>query len=323
MKTDRAALGRALIIANPAAHSGEAGAAAERLQRFLDCSGACAAGSRLVYTERPRHATELARASAGFDTVLALGGDGVVNEVASGLMDLPGQGRPRLGVVPVGSGNDYARTLGIPHGGKLDAGWLLSCTPEPVDVGRIELLDDGGQGGAPRYFVETFSVGLDAAIALGTQELRESTPLTGTALYLASSLSVLGARYRRYPARVSIDGAEPEARDLLLMAVQLGPTYGSGFRSCPEADPADGLFDTCYAAGRIPRAAAVPVFLRAKGGHHTGSRLVTMGRARRVEFWFDGDDYPIQADGELVRASHVAVEVVPGALTVLRPRSAS
>ena len=104
--------GRTLIIANPAAQSGAAHEVAERLQRFLDMT-ARASQFDLVLTERMGHAKELAAQATGYRTVIALGGDGVIHEVVNGLMKQEEDARPALAVLPVGSGNDFAQTLGI------------------------------------------------------------------------------------------------------------------------------------------------------------------------------------------------------------------
>ena len=104
--------GRTLIIANPAAQSGAAREVAERLQRFLDMT-ARSSQFDLVLTERMGHAKELAARAQGYRTVIALGGDGVIHEVVNGLMTQDGAVRPALAVLPVGSGNDFAQTLGI------------------------------------------------------------------------------------------------------------------------------------------------------------------------------------------------------------------
>ena len=104
--------GRTLIIANPAAQSGAAREVAERLQRFLDMT-ARSSQFDLVLTERMGHAKELTAQAQGYRTVIALGGDGVIHEVANGLMKQDEAVRPALAVLPVGSGNDFAQTLGI------------------------------------------------------------------------------------------------------------------------------------------------------------------------------------------------------------------
>ena len=324
-------LGRTLIIANPAAQSGYGEVIAERLQRFLRMYFHDLGTFDLVRTERPRHAVELAAGARGFDTVLALGGDGVIHEVANGLMQQPEGKRPALGLVPVGSGNDYARTLGIDdwRGEHFDR--LLLCERVRMDVGRVHGFcgTDGGDNAAEpageftEYFVETCSFGLDAAIAHGTVELRRKTGLRGALLYGASGLDQFGLRFRHFPARVKLDGRDLGRLRALLFAMQIGPTYGSGFRVCPEADPRDGLLDICYARGAIPRAVALPAFLSAKDGHHTGLPFIHMEQARRVELEFERPDTPIQTDGERICATRMTVECLPQALTVLKPMHAA
>ena len=314
-------LGRTLIIANPAAQSGYGEVIAGRLQRFLRMYFHDLGTFDLVRTERPRHAVDLAAAARGFDTVLALGGDGVIHEVANGLMQQPEGERPALGLLPVGSGNDYARTLGIDdwRGEHFDR--LLLCERVRMDVGRLHGFTgaDDAAGELTEYFVETCSFGLDAAIAHGTVALRKKTGLRGALLYGASGLDQFGLRFRHFPARVKLDGRDLGRIRALLFAMQIGPTYGSGFRVCPEADPRDGLLDICYAHGAIPRAVALPAFLSAKDGHHTRLPFIHMERARRVELAFERPDTPIQTDGERIRATHMTVECLPQALTVLRP----
>lgn len=318
---DIADFGHTLIIANPAAQSGAAREVAERLQRFLTLTSH--AGSFTVaFTEWPRHATDLARAAHGYDTVIALGGDGVIHEVVNGLMQIEAGMRPALGVLPVGSGNDFAQTLGIQDFSGQDFGSLLSCELRTQDAGRIRIWNPAqGSGTAEvEYFDETLSIGLDAAIGLGTASLRYKTGLTGAALYTLSGLEQFGLRYRDFPMALSVDGSPAERVRAIIMAIQLGPTYGSGFRICPDADPADGLLDICYACGPVPRAIALPMFLSAKNGHHTKLPPVRSRRARHVELTFEAPGYPIQADGERIEATRIEIDVLPGALNVWVPR---
>lgn len=316
------ALGRTLIIVNPAAQSGAAGEVGERLRRFLAMYLHGQDRFELVRTEGPRHAIELAAGAAGFDSVLAVGGDGIIHEVACGLMRIGREHRPALGVVPVGSGNDFAKTLGIPEvSSDADLARILACEKTPFDVGRVEFTPAQGPASARRveYFVETFSFGLDAAIGLGTYTLRASTGLRGAPLYTLSGLQTFGIRYRDYPATISIDGEEKRRLRTLIFAIQLGPTYGSGYRICPDADPTDGLFDVCYANGPVPRVIALPLFLSAKNGHHLGSKLICSQRAARIDLAFDAADYPIQADGERIEATRATITCLPAELDVLRP----
>ncbi len=122
--------GLTLIIANPAAQSGAAHEVAERLQRFLDMT-ARASQFDLVLTERMGHAKELAAQAQGYRTVIALGGDGVIHEVVNGLMTQEEDTRPALAILPVGSGNDFAQTLGIDDFSGKD---LARCSPASCSV---------------------------------------------------------------------------------------------------------------------------------------------------------------------------------------------
>ena len=314
--------GHTLIIANPAAQSGAAREVATRLRRFLDLT---CPGERfeLAWTDRPGHATRLAREARGFGTVLALGGDGVIHEVVNGLMDHPDPLRPALAILPVGSGNDFAQTLGITDFSGRDFAALLRCERKRLDIGRIRTWNPAAGSGRAQisYFDQTLSIGIDAAIGLGTATLRKKTGLTGTALYTLSGLEQFMLRYRDFPLTVSFDSAPPERIRAIIMAVQLGPTYGSGFKICPDADPADGLLDVCYACGPVPRAIALPMFLSAKGGHHIGLPPIRTRRCKQASLTFETPDYPIQADGERLQAARLDIGILPAALTVWQPIS--
>lgn len=310
-------LGRTLIIANPKSQAGAGRAVAERLRRFLALYLDDADAFDLVATERPRHATEIAAQATGYATVIALGGDGLIHEVVNGLMAHDPASRPTLGIVPVGSGNDYALTLGIDDFSGSDFARLLTCRPQTMDIGRAVLEQPGGE--SVQYFMETLSVGLDAAIAMETYTLRHTTKLTGNALYTAAGLKVFGSGYRTFPMAAAFDGGELSKIKPHLIALQIGPTYGSGFQICPDADPRDGLFDVCYADGPTPCIITLPIFLKAKKGGHVGSEIIHMLQARHVELELGGVDYPIQMDGEEARATRIVADVLPEALSVLRP----
>ena len=149
--------------------------------------------------------------------------------------------------------------------------------------------------------------------------MRKRTGLTGAPLYMASGLKAFGRSYRDYPVRVRFDDGETRHLRTIVFAIQNGPTYGSGFNICPRASISDGLIDVCYASGPVPRAVALPVFLSAKNGRHVGSKHVHIERIKKVDLTFSAGDYPIQLDGEQIRAKSMRIEVVPGALNVLQP----
>lgn len=298
--------GPVLVIANPAAKSGEGAAAAERALHLL--SQALGEGCvSLQRTSGPGHAVQLAYdAAASCASVVALGGDGVIHEVAGGLMRLPVHERPLFGVVPVGTGNDYARTLGMSTDVDTAVAQLLAAQARPTDVGEVN----------GEYFVETLSFGLDAAIALETMERRRHSNKTEGALYFEAGLNQLLHHFRSYHVRAVLDGARTFEVDSITFAVQIGPTYGGGFRICPDAVPDDGVFDICYSKAPVSVPHAVYVFARAKRGKHVGDRHIFFERARSLELSFDCEP-PAQADGERVVGSTFDIQMHRHALRVL------
>ena len=240
--------------------------------------------------------------------MIALGGDGVIHEAKERLVKRPEAQRPTLGVIPVGSGNDYARTLGISgRGGR-------GVRPA-ADGARTRRTWEASSG---CWFVETLSFGLDAAIALDTMERRVRTGRTGTILYMESGVDQLlhHLDLRRY--RVSFDGGEPVEARSITFAVQIGPYYGGGFKICPDARIDDGLLDVCIAHPPVSAARALYIFLRAKDGKHVRFKQVELRQCRtlRVEF----DEAPAaQMDGELIEGRAFDIAVVPHALNVLVP----
>lgn len=299
-------LGRTLVIANPAAQLGRGYDATLRAERLLrEREGACTALD-VVFTDAAGDARGFAAGSAGYDTIVCVGGDGTIHEVGNGLMGLARDERPRLGVVPMGSGNDYARTLGMSFA--VDEAVAQLC------AGRAVSADVGTCNGV--CFMETISFGLDAGIALDTQERRLRTGTTGLRLYAASCADQLLHHKRDYGFTLCVDGGAPERGMLILMAVQIGPSYGSGFKVCPEARLDDGLLDVCIAHAPIGTLRGAFIFLRAKNGHHEGFKGIDIRTAHSLELSFDQTP-PVQIDGERYQADAYSLGILAGALDVI------
>ena len=302
--------GKVLVIANPAAQRGN-GARAARIAVDLLGDWLGESAVELVETQRPRHAIDLAAEASSdrYATVVALGGDGIVHEVVNGLMKLPFEKRPRFGLVPVGSGNDYARSLGMSES-------VPDAIVQFLDA-REQLVDIGCCNG--EYFAETLSFGLDAAIALDTVERRQRTGQQGTRLYMMSGLDQLLHHLDTYQVTAVLDGERRIEAPILMMAVQVGQTYGGGFRICPEARLDDGMFDICYAKAPMRLPVATFKFLSAKNAHHTKFKGIHFERAASLELSFDRRP-PCQIDGEAHIADSYSISTVPGALRVLTAR---
>ena len=248
--------GRTLLIANPAARSGE-GAKATALAARLLREALPDDRFEVARTMQPQHAVELAREATGFATVLVLGGDGIIHEAANGLMQRPASDRPTLGVIPAGSGDDYARTLGMARDPARAVAQLLQAEPRALDLGHVN----------GTYFTQTMSFGVDAAIGLGTMELRQRTGKSGRLLYTRSAFEQVTRHLDEFRYTARFDG-QPEQGRSITFAVQVGPSYGGGFRICPDARPDDGLLDICIAHPPATIARALAIFLMAKSAPH-------------------------------------------------------
>ena len=301
-------LGRTLLIANPAAHSGKGAAGTDFARHFLSSYSSATRGYEVRLTRGPGDAVGIAASAVGYDTVLALGGDGVIHEVVNGLMRLPESARPQLGVIPLGSGNDYARTLGMP---KNDVEGAFA----KLVRGRVRELEVGSVNGV--HFMETLSFGLDAAIAIDTTARRAAdTSQEGEALFITSGLKVISQAHQGFPCTARFDGEDPIDLSALIFAVQVGPTYGGGFKVCPDADPGDGLLDVCYNVRRPSIPHFLALFGLARWGRHTLTKVVRLRRFRHATVDF-AEEPPCQVDGEQLRGTHFEIEVVPRALRVI------
>ena len=300
--------GKILIIVNPAAKRCEAERASYHARHILrEELGAVKVD--VVQTTAPGHATFLASGVAGeYASVITIGGDGAVHETINGLMQIDEKDRPAFGLIPVGSGNDYARTIGMLEDVEAACHQLLVAQAQSLDVGKVN----------DEYFVETLSFGLDAAIALGTVEARHHTKKTGGALYFEVGIDQLLHHLDHHHVQATFDDERSIDTTAIMFAVQIGPTYGGGFKICPDADPADGMFDICYAEGKwsVPR--AVAAFARAKNGKHTKLRGVKFERASKINIKFDVEP-PAQSEGERITGSEFDISMCPQALQVFVP----
>jgi len=169
---------------------------------------------------------EARRAAAeGIDVVVGAGGDGTLHDIGNGLAGT----RTALGVIPLGSGNGYARALGIPLDTARAMQALLAGAPAPLDVGEI-----GG-----RFFLSTSGVGLDAAVG----EEFEKSPIRGGIPYFGIAFKEI-LQYQPFAVRIEFGGERREFRPLLVTVANTNQ-FGLGAVIAPKARPDDGLLDVC------------------------------------------------------------------------------
>ncbi|MFO7676492.1 MAG: diacylglycerol kinase family lipid kinase [bacterium] len=265
-------------------------------------------GIEFVESERPGHATDLARAARGRGLVVAVGGDGTAREVAAGLAGSDTE----LAAVPVGSGNDFCRNLGIPPDVAAACRLAAECPARPIDLGRLE------SGGRVAAFANAAGFGFDARVIVEARRLRH---LRGMPLYLAAVL--LAVRDFDCPRCRLAAGAQTIEQPVLLVAAANGPCYGGGMKVAPDAALDDGLFDLCViaAVGRLRILRCLPELVR---GTHGSLPEVRFLRAAELALEFDGP-VPVQLDGDLLDwpdARRFRLEILPRALRVRAPAPA-
>lgn len=263
-------------------------------------------------TERPGHAIELARKarSEGRRLVVAVGGDGTVHEVVNGLLvDGParsGEVVPALGLIPAGSGCDYARTFAVPPGLGAAVAHLRTAEERLVDVGEVRC--QGEDGERIRFFVNVAEVGIGAEVAERASRLPRTL---GPGRYaLAFCLTLRGQR--TVAAEVEVDTERHEG-PLTNLVVALGQYYGGGMKVAPRADPSDGRFEVQVQTGsKLDYALAMPKVFR---GTHLPHPRVREERAEVVDVRCT-PDARLEADGEVLGTTPARFRILAGALRI-------
>lgn len=316
MAFERAEIARVRIIANPAAARGRAGDTAARLRVGLPAAG-LHTDIEWVTTTHPGHATVLAREAgqAGFDTVVALGGDGTAHEVVNGLMQLDAGARPALAIVPIGSGNDFARGAGLPRDplSALRRALDGALSPRPIDVGLAR--DSRNRS---EYFLNVIGIGLDASV---NHHARQVRLLGGFAMYFAALIRTLTNNYGAIPAHLEIDDGRPVSQPVLMLAVANGTREGGGFNITPAADPGDGQLDLAM-IGPVSRLRLLQIIPDVMAGTHARHPEIVMRRIRRLRIrssrpllaHFDGEMFAWREDN----VREIEISVVPQAIRLIR-----
>ena len=252
----------------------------------------------------------IAAVASGIDTLVVVGGDGMVH---LGVNAVAGT-NTALGIVAAGTGNDNARSLGLPL---IDAAAAASV----VDTGHRRRIDAvrevraDASAHADHWFVGVLCGGFDAVVNERANGWRWPRGKMRYNLAIARELPV----FRPLPYELELDG-ERWTTEAMLVAVGNGPAYGAGMQITPDASYDDGLVDVLVVGAlSIPKLLAV--FPKVFQGQHVSHPAVTIKRARRVRLSTPG--IMAYADGERFGALPLELEVVPGALEVLTAPAAS
>ncbi len=202
---------------------------------------------KYIFTERPRQATEMARESLkdGFDLIIAVGGDGTLNEITNGFFHPDSRqavnAEAALGIVPSGTGSDFIRFLKIPRDSRKAIALIKNSSNRKIDVGRITFnLDTPGKNPSSRCFINVADFGLGAEVIKTVSAI---PALKQTALMYYKGLLSTIKSYRSTKIKIEIDDTETIEDNFLIGAVANGRMFGGGMIIAPEAQPDDGKFD--------------------------------------------------------------------------------
>ena len=276
-----------IFIINPNANMGQAWRLAADLRPIMEeYGGADWAGS--VY---PTHAIELTRKAIeeGYDLIIAGGGDGTVHEVVNAITEYPKEKRPALGVLPLGSGNDFSYAAGMDPDPAKALRQIFTGSESWIDVGKVE--DDRGR---VEYFDNTIGIGFDAIVTIHSHKM----PIVrGFLMYILAVLKTIFLNHHPIGVDVTMDGGKKFQEELLMFTICNGGREGGGFHLYPEAKNGDGVyhFVTVPKVSRLMMLRLLPLFM---AGSHLKHPKVKYGDFKDMEIKSDSAMF-IHIDGEV------------------------
>ena len=296
-----------LLILNPASGRGMGRKLRTRIERSLAAAGV---KFDLVETTGPGHALGLARdaANARVERIICAGGDGTLHEAANGLLLGPrgddGATRTALGTIPIGTGNDFAKLLGVFKLPPETAAMRMAhAEPRRFDVGRV----------IGEHFVNSLGIGFDAE---AVRQSNKITRLRGIAVYLVAVYKTF-VLFRAPVLEVKSE-VHNETGPMMMLEVAIGVSAGGGFYLTPQADPSDGLLDVCLIrkVGLLKFLQYVPRVLK---GTHVTLDDVAMFRTPALTIRSTAEPLLLHLDGELREPDSLQIEITlePRRLRVL------
>lgn len=293
---------KTLIIANP-----EAGSLDDR--RHLEELVASLDDARLRFTENEGDAGRFAAEAVGTDVELlvAAGGDGTLNAVFNGASE--GFGRLRFGLLPLGTGNDFARSIRVSEDLDEAIALLVDGPVAKIDAARAETSEIG-----VRYFLNSSAAGAPCEVSDTLDSDAGMKESWGPLAYLRSAVSV-ASDIPSYEARLTFDDDEVLELTVSGVLVANGHSVAHGVRAAPAASLDDGLLDVLVIP-ELTRPQLAVLAAQVLTGSHLGSDLVHYRRARRLHVE-SSPPIPFNLDGEVCGTGPVTYELLPGALEMV------
>lgn len=298
-----------VFLVNPRAGSGRAARVWDELRAAVpDLAGAeviTAADPADAARALDRRLGAAADASAPLSRLIVVGGDGSVHLALNRLFESGRQGEVALGLIPMGTGSDLARSLGLPRDHRQALERALAASPREIDVLEVATATER------RRVLNVTSAGISGLVV----GLVNARPVRSPATFLLSTLQALG-RYTPSVCRIELDGEPWYEGGLFVLAVANGRSFGRGMLIAPRAELDDGLADVVLVRP-MPRWQIPLRMPRLYRGTHLDEPSVTWRRARRIRLEPLGPLPPFDVDGEMLPSGAAEFEVLPRALRFL------
>lgn len=297
--------GRILFIVNPTAGGGRCEEAFRQACVILN-------NKNIKYDTKiskySGHAIKLAdeAANEGYDVIVAVGGDGTVNEISSVLCQ---KQRIRFGIFPFGTGNDIAGTLGIPSNPSDAVDLLINGTEHSMDMGiATELCGEKRS----RKFINIAGIGFDVDVLMKTNKHKKHS--SGMLPYIFGIIDALFNR-KRLHVRIICDKIKQDM-DIIIALVANGKRFGGGMMATPNAEVDDNLFDVCIieSVNTLQLIALLPSFIK---GKHLKFKQIRYFKTDRIRIE-SAEQYDIETDGEINLKTSVEYRIIPNALKIIR-----
>ncbi len=303
--------GRTLVVVNPRS---QGGAAKRRFARIEGRLREALGELEVEWTRGPRDAERIAREGvrAGVERVVIAGGDGTTSEVATGLLQAELGDYAELAILPLGTGGDVARTLGISRRPAEAIATIRDGKARRIDAGRVTYTRPDGAPAAA-CFLNTASLGIVGLITTLVNEAPKG--LGGRISFLVGTVRAV-VRYDQPPVRLRLDGRLIHEGPLTFASAANGRWFGGGMLVAPNAEPDDGLFDVVV----VPAYSRLELLRRLPGiyrGTHLEVPGVQVHRGRVLEAEPLGDAVWCDVDGEPLGRLPARFEILPGAVSVV------
>lgn len=253
----------------------------------------------------------IAAVGDGYEAIIAAGGDGTVNEVVNGLITAAGDGPTKpMGILPLGTGNDFSDMTGIPRELVAAANTIVGRKSRQIDA--IQVIADG----RPHYFGNNCALAMEPVVTIENIRLDW---LSGNIRYIVATLKAL-LKLQAWQMKVTWDSSAYEG-SIYLLSVCNSPRTGGIFQIAPPAKMDDGLLDIVFAP-KVPKARVLSLVPRLLNGSHIEQPDINYIRSTQLSINSEPGT-PIHTDGEVISESvkNIQYEILPGKITLLTPKS--